>query len=75
MVCEDCGIECNTLYCTICQVIRDDEEAEEESDILYTVEEGEDIDIGVCWCGQYGNLGRIHNRMIDGQMEECGEYL
>jgi hypothetical protein len=35
----------------------------------------EDIDIGICWCGQYGRLGSIHNRMIDGQMEECGEYL
>jgi hypothetical protein len=55
-------------------------EWEEEEDRLYewAMEDTEDndIDIGVCWCGQYGEAGKIHNRLTDyGKMEECGEYL
>ena len=39
------------------------------------IEEDEDIDIGMCFCGAYGEAGKVHVRMIDGHMEECGEYL
>jgi hypothetical protein len=36
----------------------------------------EDIDIGYCQgCGRYGYAGKTCIRKIDGQMEECGEFL